>query len=578
MSDMIPRPAFRSPGKIFVAVTRLAATLLCVAAIVSIARPAFAEIAVLPYKVDSPSDQFPASLGADYARLLSVAAMVSRGIEVHHPRDIEADLARNGINPQGTVTKEELESLGKSRLIDGFLVGTLSRAGGAYISESILFSVKSGQIVARTRVKSADLLELAELEIARAYPGQGDARGAAMSTRTDIAFVIDLSYNVKRDWEQVKKGVSSLARGVSGNWSGGTRVSIVPFSTANGPDGSTFSLKSALGVSEVLGRLVPKGANSAATVEKAMSDAVNNVAWRGDSSKFMVVISNSPFHSSTRLQRSAHSARKKGITVCTVALGDIAGDGRAYLRELSEIGGGFHADAAYHQKLFEARGEEIDLYLEGGRLFTSTEYDSRWKGGLFRGERQGSLRARPKEFLKEIFFDEKKTAVRPGTLEKAYVELTAKRIINAKPVANNVPAVLAGLTERYFGTAGRGTARNLGRALVYQDRVSIWIDITSEKDLAFFRERARDGAVFPLGVSLQRKKDSPYGIRFNPRYYVTGIDAGYLPPQVRVSLDDLIRKSKSYANRGMLQPPVWFVDLKVERVKFKGGKDVRDGE
>lgn len=553
-------------------------TLLSLALLLAFAPSVSAEIAVLPYKVDAPSTHFPAALGADYARLLSVAAMVSRGVEVHPPRDMEADLKRNGLDPQGTITKDELDSLGRSRLLDAFLVGTLSRVKGAYVSESILYSVKTGQIIARTRVKSADLLELADLEIARVYAGTGQSRGETRASKVDIAFVIDLSYNVKRDWEQVKKGVRALARGVSGNWSGGARVSLVPFSTAHAPDRSTMSLKSALGVSEALGRLVPKGGNDAKTVEKALSDAVNNVAWRNDASKFMVVVSNSPFPAGTRLQHFAHFAKRKGITVCTVALGDVIGDGRGYLRELSEIGGGFHADAAYHQKLFEARGEEIDLYLEGGRLFTSTEYDSRWSHGLYREARQGSLRAKPQGFLKELYFDEKKTILKPGTIEKAYTELTAKRIINTRPVANNVSAVLSGLTERYFGTAGRGAPRSLGRALVYQDRISIWIDITGEKDLAFFRERAKDSVVFPLGVSVQRKKDYPYGIRFNPQYYITGIDAGYIPPQLRVGLEDLIKKSKYYSNNGMLTPPLWFLDLKVERVKFKGGKDVRDQE
>ena len=394
----------------------------------------------------------------------------------------------------------------------------------------------------------------------------------------DIAFVIDLSYNVKRDWEEVKKGVRALSRGVSDNWSGGARVNIVPFSSAHSPDRSTLSLKTELGVSETLGRLVPKGGNDRNTIEKALSDAVNNVAWRTDSSKFMVVISNTPFPAGTRLQHYAHFAKRKGVTVCTVALGDVSGEGRDYLRELSQIGGGFHADAAYHEKLFEARGEEIDLYMEGGRLFTSTDYDRRWRQGLFGEARRGSLRAKPQEFLKEVYFDERKQVVKPGALEKVYTELTAKRIINTSPVSSNVPAVLSALTERYFGTAGRGSSRSLGRALVYQDRTSLWIDISNEKDLAFFRERAKDGTVFPLGVVVQRKRDNPYGIRFNPRFYVTGMDGGCIPPQLRVGLEDLIKKSRYYSNNGLLTPPVWFLDLKVERVKFKAGKDVRDGE
>ena len=210
--------------------------------------------------------------------------------------------------------------------------------------------------------------------------------------------------------------------------------------------------------------------------------------------------------------------------------------------------------------------------MEGGRLFTWTDYDRRWRQGLFREARRGSLRAKPQEFLKESIFDERKLVLKPGALEKVYTELTAKRIINTSPVSSNVPAVLAELTELYFGTAGRDRM-SLGRALVYQDRTSLWIEISNEMDLAFFRDREGRRGVPPGRL---RPEEAGQSLRntLQPAVIRDRDGRRVYPPQLRVGLEDLIKKSKYYANNGLLTPPVWFLDLKVERVKFKAGKDV----
>ncbi len=536
-----------------------------------------AEIAVVPYKIDAPSAEFPAALGAEYARLMAVAAAVSRGIDVHNPKDLEADLVRNKLDPAGTITPAELDSLGRSRLLDAFLVGTLYAAKGHYISESVLYSVKDGKVVARTRAKARTLVGLAEAEIARVFPGDAGPRRASGPGKMDLAFVIDTSYNVKRDRASLHRGIKALAREVSDDWGGEARVSIVPFPSGPGLERSALSIKSALELSKALDALVPGGGNDAKSIEKALSDAVNNVPWRSGATKLMVIVAATPFPRSTRFQHYAHFAKRKGIMVCTVALGDVTGEGRDYLAELSRVGGGFHADAAYHRKVFDARGSGTDLYLEAGRLFTSTAYDRRWRDGLFRPERRGSLRAKGREFLKEVFFDEKKYPIGPGSMEKVFAAVSSKEIINTGGLECNAADLLGSFPEKYFSMPGRGAARTIGRALVYQGRTSIWIDIIDGNDLAFFREKAKDGTVFPLGVSVQRKKDLPYGFRFNPQSYVRNLSADYIPALLKVDLETLIKKSSYYANNGLFTPPVWFLDLKVERVKFKKeDRDVRD--
>ncbi len=542
----------------------------------SVALPSLAEIAIIPYKIDAPSKDFPVSLGGEYAKALAAATVISLGMEVHPPRDVEMDLEKWRIDSQGVISREDLDSLGKSRLVDAFLVGTLYKSRGEYISDSIMYSVRSRKITARTRVKAGSLPELAAKEVSAVFPGRELPRGSATARKTDITFVLDLSYGVKSDWDRVKKGVRSLASGLTDDWRGGARVNLVPFSTVYTVNPSALGLKTALALSRALGSLAPKGGNNAKTVEKAVADAVSNVPWRSDAGKIMVVVSNTPFPRGTRLQHYAHFAKRKGITVWTVALGDVSGEGREYFRELSVIGNGFHADAAYHQKLFDAKGEEINLYLEGGRIFTSTGYDRRWRNGLFEEARRGSTRTRPRSFLKELFYDDGKLALRPGALEKIYTDLTAKRMINTSSISGNVASLLPSLAEKHYAGAGKGSPRTIGRALVYQDRTSLWIDINTGEDLSFFQSREKTGTVFTLGVVVKKKRNYPYGMMFDPRFYVTKLSSDYIPSMLKTDLETVIGKSGYYSGNGMLNPPVWFLDLKVEQVKFQGGRDVRD--
>ena len=544
--------------------------------VLSFGVPSLAEIAVIPYKIDAPSKDFPVSLGGEYARALAAATVIMLDMEVHSPRDIEMDLEKWKLDPQGAISREELDSLGKSRYVDAFLVGTLYKSRGEYIAESILYSVRSRNITSRTRVRARSLPELAEKEVRAVFPGKERSRGSSPAGKIDITFVMDLSYGVKSDWARIKKGVRALSSEISADWRGGTRVNLVPFSTAHTIHPAGVGLKSALALSRALGDIAPKGGNNEKTVEKALADAVSNVPWRSDARKIMVVVSGTPFPRGTRLQHYAHFAKRKGITVWTVALGDVSGEGREYLRELSVIGGGLHADAAYHQKLFDAKGDEINVYLEGGRLFTSTVYDKRWRSGLYEEARRGSTRARSRDFLRELFYDDGKLSLRPATLEKIYTELTAKRLINTSDVSGNVSDVLLSLAGKHFAWTGKGAPRSLGRALVYQDRTSLWIDINTEKDLSFFLDREKTGTVFPLGVVVKKKRDYPYGMMFDPRFYVTKLTADYIPSMLKADLDTIIGKSGYYSGNGMLNPPVWFLELKVEQVKYKKGGDVRD--
>ncbi len=536
---------------------------------------AFAEeIAVIPYKVDVPSREFPVSLGTEYAKLFATGALIA-GLEVHSPRELEADLLRSSINPQGTLSADDLTALGKSRLIDFFVAGTLYKLKSGYVSESVLFSVKKGSVIARSRVSATDLAELGERELISLFPGKARVPAAPQVQKIDIALLIDCSYSIASEWKNIKTALENVAEEMTGAWNGQSRVTFMPFSTAYAMGHASIGLKSAYSLARALDAITPRGVNDEKTIEQALAGSLKNITWRSDASKRLILILNTPLSSTSRLRNLAQSARRKGIVIHTVALGGLYGEGREYFRELSAIGGGKHFDVAYHKKLFDARGEEIPLYLEAGRLFTSNGYDPHWYNGLFIARPGGPASARPKAFLKEIFFDEKKLIPTPSKMGRLYEQYAKMPIIREEEAVSNIASIASSLAEKVF-PGGRGTPKPLGRALVYQDTHSLWLDIERPEDLDFFRKKVESKEVFFLGVSIEEKRDEPFGIRFNPGRYITGIPLEYLPEILKVRLENLMKEKAHYSTHGLFQPPVWFIELKAERVKFHKGSDVRD--
>lgn len=543
-------------------------------AVLCISAASAEETAFLPYRVDVPSKDFPVTLGAEYAKLLSTGALIA-GLEVHSPRELEADLVRSGIDPQGTVSGEELASLGKSRLIDHFIIGTLYKKASGYVSESVLFSVKKGSVISRARVSAADLVELGERELAALFPGKARFPGRLPVQKNDIAIVFDCSYAVASEWRSVKKGIAELAAHMTGNWNDDARVSLVPFSSFYGFAHAAHALKNAFSLMRAMENVAPKGSGTEKAFEQAFADSVRNIRWRSDAVKRVVLISNTPLSRNNRLQNTAQSARRKGIRVHTVALGGIYGEGRNCLAELSAIAGGRHFDVAYHKKIFDARGEEINLYLEAGRLFTSDGYEGRWKDGLFITRQGGPQSARPKKFFKEIFFDDKKSTPVPAKMGRLYEEYSKTPIVREDELVNNMSNLASVIVEK-TSVPGQRESKSLGRVLVYQDSYSIWVEVVRPEDLDFFRKKVKSKEVFLLGVSIEEKREEPFGIRFNPGRYITNVPSEYLPDLLKVRLENVVKEKGHYSSHGFFNPPIWFVELKAERVKFHKGSDVRD--
>ena len=98
-----------------------------------------------------------------------------------------------------------------------------------------------------------------------------------------------------------------------------------------------------------------------------------------------------------------------------------------------------------------------------------------------------------------------------------------------------------------------------------------------QKDLDDFLKQKELGFVFPLGVRVMLKSDEPFGMTFNPHSFYFGFDGESLPSGVRIALPEILKKPAYYAANGMFNPPVWFVNVKIDRIETRVKKgDLRD--
>ena len=113
--------------------------------------------------------------------------------------------------------------------------------------------------------------------------------------------------------------------------------------------------------------------------------------------------------------------------------------------------------------------------------------------------------------------------------------------------------------------------------LLSEGNIAFWINVIKPEDLRYFEKRAQTKYLAPLGICIEEKNDEPYGITFNAHYYVTQFSGVYIPECLKVSLGNVIKQPSRYAARGFLNPPLWFVNVKVVQVKrLTAGKDIRE--
>ena len=549
-------------------------TILCAVLFTVYSQYLYAQIAVIPYKINNSSVNFPETMGGQYSRLLSVAAFIAKEIdEIVSPLDIETDLERMKLNSQEVITRDDLDLLGRTRRIDYFLTGSLAKKANGYQSESVLYSVRDRKIIVRVRVEDADLFKLAEKEVREAfvqYRYRSLPRDSA-AMNMDAVFLLDTSYGMNHDWKSVKNAIIEFSSKCIDTLRIDTRIYIVPFSDRHAYSTSSVSINSIPNVRRELENLNPSGGPGSENFIQSLQYAVLNIRWRDDARKMIVIMADSSISAGTA-DKYAVLARNKGVSIISISLGKIAGDQSEVYDRLATITGSVPVHAAYHQKIYDSKAESQELFLENGRLFTSNFPDSEWRKGLFAEKNKAQGYGKPKSFLEEIFFNDARVPVFPNTMADSYSRITVKRIINKENIDDNIGSLL----DRFLDTGGKRkvAAGIIGKALVSDGKVSFWIYSNNKDCMTFLENGQKSGFYVTIGVTVKKDQGAAYGVTLVP--LITNLGSSYVPEILKAGLSDIIKQSEYYTTRGLFYPPVWFVSVKIDTTeRLHGGKDIR---
>jgi hypothetical protein len=537
------------------------------------------EIEVIPYKITNPTDNFPVETGKEYAKLVSIAAAISKDILIIPHEKVDTAFKKLSLNSQLTITEDDLIAIGKMGKADNILLGTLSKAKGQYSSESILYSMKSRKIISKCNISSGNLFNLAEEETNEIFFNSPNKKRIITEKQVDAVILVDLSYKISAEWASVKSGIIEFSESVSENWTLNTEINIVPFSEKYSSLNKYSGLKSPQSINEKLKLLIPSGNSSANNFQNALNYSIKNIPWRRGSEKILIIISNSENIKGKYFEQHALAAKAKKIAINSISLGLVKEDALDTIKQFAVIGSGRHYSAAYHQRTFNEKGNPVDVFFQDGRIFQSMVFDDAWKNGLFEeNRRKQSIIQKPKSFLNEILYDEKKYNINPYNISQYYPALLQINIINKEKLENNISSIMQGIGANFESAfAKSNNKKTISKVQISDGEISLVIQINDEKDLAVLKKKMPFNRYFPLGVVVKKSLNDPYEITFYPDLYCTGFEEEYIPDMIKTSINKIIKDPDYFISNGILTPPVWFLDVKVIKLEnMKKDYDIRD--
>jgi hypothetical protein len=489
-----------------------------------------AEIAVIPYRVVNSSKYFKQSTGEEYAKILSVAGLYKKNIRVTSLFDLKKDMKRIGLKSSRLISKEDLLTVGRVQRIDYFLLGSLIKRKGFYISKSVLFSVKEKRVLIRSQFKSRSLFKLAEKESYRMYLPFSSRAVKKRNNKVDLVFVVDLSYNSSLEWPMIKRKIHSLTAGLIDSHGLNVNLKFIPWSPNRLK--SYTSKGHITGFKRYLSGLKPRGRGDGNRLKKALYGALQTSLWRKKSKKMLMIISNTAVNDSFFVDRYALLARRKGVSIATLTLGRLSGKNVSQMWRLSYMTEGKNYRAAYYQKIFDISGEPLHLHMENGRLFTSSTYQESWKRGLLKYNSFNMSYSKPRSWLDEVLFTD---GVIPQQMSKVYVNKKRIRILNKRKIMHNTEFLI----ERAVSQALRPLVTlsdPVGRVLVTDGKVSMWLSIESGKMMKYLSQS--NDLVYLPGYFLKNKLSS-YGITFKP--ILLDIKRANIPKKMTVKLTNEVK-------------------------------------
>jgi hypothetical protein len=524
------------------------------------ALPAYSSIAVFPYRSSGETGVS----GEEYARLLSLTALLIKQIDVQSPHETEIGMRDLGIDPDSQ-SAEDLDLFGKKYRLSYILTGSLSRKGGNFISENILYSVRGGQIIARFSSTDRDLFRSAEKSIKSSLIDVPDRIDKNRITDTDIALLIDLSYYINTEWNDIKSSIISMTSNLIEQNSYNTRIYILPYSDRKSFESAAIYSNSITQLKKGLNSLNPAGSPDKNNMARVLNYSIKNIKWRSSALKKIIIISNSSAEGLFFPEKSAFEAKGKNIVIDVINGGRII-DQKNSLERLADITGGSSYNITYHRKVYDTSGAGFHLYLERSRVFQSQALYHKWQKGLIE-KRNNSLITQGPE---EIFHQQGEVSTEK--MGEIFSQYSDSRIIQKDSLSTNIDSILSSISS---GIRGNDSPLFSGKALILSGNISLWIKIPGDSLMADFERMEKRGFYNTAPFYIRKSPSELYGVELVP--VDRKIEKGFIPASGIADMEDVIKHPEKYTTGGIGSPPVWFIEFKSEKTeRFGAGKDIRD--
>ena len=523
-------------------------------------------IVVMPYRIEPPLDKIS---GDDYAKMLSLGIMFTKDIDVVNPSEVSLAMEMLGIRPEKEITAEHLHSLGLRCRAEYVLIGLLKKSKGVYYYENVLYSVHNDDVLSRNSGKAKDLYSIVHQEIRDTLINLRDIKSITPKAKADVAIILDSSYSMSSEIDTVRNSITEFIGELIGKYGIDTRVYLIPSSDNRSFESMTMHQNSIKELQQRLDNIKPSGTAKADTILRSLTYALENIRWRGDASKDIVVINNSEVNKIFLAEQYAKKAKDRNIRISIISGGRVGGD-LSDLDRLSELTDGFDSAISYHQRLFDPQGNSYELYLQRGRVFYSLGEYKFWRDGILSRKGKNTQYVKTPEYFEELYT----AKVKPWPENLAQFFSTAKGIsIGEKnPLQSNIANIFDELKNYGFK---KDSSFYYGKALISDGNISLWVRIRDRDVLEKFLSYSQRGILVKCGFTVSIAEGEPYGITLTP--VASDITSDYITDFVRTSLIDIVKNKDYYMTKGIGRPPVWFINVKIENVEsYIHAKDIRD--
>lgn len=523
-------------------------------------------IVVMPYRIEPPLDKIS---GDDYAKMLSLGIMFTKDIDVVNPSEVSLAMEMLGIRPEKEITAEHLHSLGLRCRAEYVLIGILKKSKGVYYYENVLYSVRNDDVLSRNSGKAKDLYSIVHQEIRDTLINLRDIKSITPKAKADVAIILDSSYSMSSEIDTVRNSITEFIGELIGKYGIDTRVYLIPSSDNRSFESMTMHQNSIKELRQRLDNIKPSGTAKADTILRSLTYALENIRWRGDASKDIVVINNSEVNKIFLAEQYAKKAKDRNIRISIISGGRVGGD-LSDLDRLSELTDGFDSAISYHQRLFDPEGNSYEIYLQRGRVFYSLGEYKFWRDGILSRKGKNTQYVKTPEYFEELYT----AKVKPWPENLAQFFSTAKGIsIGEKnPLQSNIANIFDELKNYGFK---KDSSFYYGKALISDGNISLWVRIRDRDVLEKFLSYSQRGILVKCGFTVSIAEGEPYGITLTP--VASDITSDYITDFVRTSLIDIVKNKDYYMTKGIGRPPVWFINVKIENVEsYIHAKDIRD--